>query len=65
MHTLEDKKMSVKVAWSSGHADIMGNLYADKLAKEATQEATNTEELPEELLCSMGDIKYVVKESVN
>ena len=58
---LEEKKITVEVSWSPGHADIKGNDYVDKLAKEAAQEAKDSEQLP--AVISLGDVKSAAKES--
>ena len=50
---LEEKKVTVDVSWSPGHADIKGSEYTDKLAKEAVQEAKDSEQLP--AVISLGD----------
>ena len=39
----------------------MGNEHADKLAKEAAQEAKDAEQLP--AVISLGDVKSAAKES--
>ena len=51
----------MEVSWSPGHADIKGNEYADKLAKEAAQEAKDSEQLS--AVISLGDVKSAAKES--
>ena len=58
---LEEKEVTVEVSWSPGHADIKGNDYADKLAKEAAQEAKDSEQLS--AVISLGDVKSAAKES--
>ena len=58
---LEEKEVTVEVSWSPGHADIKGNDYADKLAKEAAQEAKDSEQLSAVIL--LGDVKSAAKES--
>ena len=39
MRRLEEVNVMVELSWSPGHADIQGNEHADRLAKEAAQEA--------------------------
>ena len=43
---LEQINISVEISWTPGHANIKGNEYADKLAKEAAQEAKEKDNLP-------------------
>ena len=52
---LEQNNISVEISWTPGHANIKGNEYADKLAKEAAQEAKEKENLPP--VISLGDVK--------
>ena len=53
--------MNVEISWTPGHSDIKGNEYADKLAKEAAEEAKEKTDLPPVL--TMGDIKTAVRDS--
>ena len=51
----------MELSWSPGHTDIKGNEHAEKLAKEAAQEAKEAEQLP--AVISLGDVKSAAKES--
>ena len=46
--------VNVEISWTPGHSDIKGNEYADKLAKEAEEEAKEKTDIPPVL--TMGDI---------
>ena len=39
MAKLEKADVQLQIAWTPGHAEIIGNKHADRLAKEAAQEA--------------------------
>ena len=41
---MQQKEINVQISWFLGHADILGNEMADKLAKEAAQETTELED---------------------
>ena len=58
---LEESGVNVEISWTPGHSDIKGNEYADKLAKEAAEEAKEKTDLPPVL--TMGDIKTAVRDS--
>ena len=58
---LEQNNISVEISWTPGHANIKGNEYADKLAKEAAQEAKEKENLPP--VISLGDVKEAARKS--
>lgn len=58
---LENSNTIVEISWTPGHADIKGNEYADKLAKEAALEAKDKENLPP--VISFGDVKVAAKKS--
>ena len=38
---LKSQNVTVELNWTPGHAEIAGNEIADKLAKEAAEEAEN------------------------
>ena len=44
MRRLEEVNVKVELSWSPGHADIKGNEHADRLVKEAAQEAKEAEQ---------------------
>ena len=51
----------MEISWTPWHADIKGNDQADRLAKEAAQEAKEMSELPSAItLC---DVKMAAKTS--
>ena len=56
---LEQNNISVEISWTPGHANIKGNEYADKLAKEAAQEAKEKDNLPP--VISLGDVKEAAR----
>ena len=58
---LEQNNISVEISWTPGHANIKGNKYADKLAKEAAQEAMEKDKLPP--VISLGDVKEAARKS--
>ena len=58
---LEESGVNVEISWTPGHSDIKGNEYADKLAKEAAEEAKEKTDIPPVL--TMGDIKTAVRDS--
>ena len=58
---LEQINISVEISWTPGHANIKGNEYADKLAKEAAQEAKEKDNLPP--VISLGDVKEAARKS--
>ena len=45
MEILKSQNVTVKINWTPGHAEIAGNEIADKLAKEAAEEAENMPEV--------------------
>ncbi|MEW8544656.1 MAG: reverse transcriptase domain-containing protein [Candidatus Thiodiazotropha sp.] len=58
---LQQKGIDVQIAWSPGHADIMGNEIADRLAKEAAQDAEDM--VDDNRLITMVDIKTAARRS--
>ena len=58
---LKSQNVSIELNWTPGHADIAGNEIADKLAKEAAEEAENMPEMVTPLTSI--DIKKAVKDS--
>ena len=60
---LEQSGVKFEISWTPGHSDIhvKGNEYADKLAKEAAEEAKERKYLPP--VITMKDIKTAVRES--
>ena len=42
MDILKPQNMKIELNWTPSHAEITGNGIADKLAKEAAEEAENT-----------------------
>ena len=44
METLSQNEGTVEILWTSDHADIQGNEFVDKLAKEAAAEAAALQE---------------------
>ena len=58
---LEESGVKVEISWTPGHSDIKGNEYADKLAKEAADEAKERIDLPP--VITMGDVKTAARES--
>ena len=61
MIKLEKAGVQLEISWTPGHADIKGNEHADRLAKEAAQEAKEKENLPP--VISLGDVKEAAKKS--
>ena len=61
MIKLEKAGVQVEISWTPGHAEIKGNKHADRLAKEAAQEAKEKEDLPP--VISLGDVKEAAKKS--
>ena len=61
MDILKSQNVSIELNWTPGHADIAGNEIADKLAKEAAEEAENMPEMVTPLTSI--DIKKAVKDS--
>ena len=61
MIKLEKGGVQLEISWTPGHADIKGNEHADRLAKEAAQEAKEKEDLPP--VISLGDVKEAAKKS--
>lgn len=51
----------MQISWSPGHADILGNEIADRLAKEAAQEAKELED--DSRVTTMVDIKTAARAS--
>ena len=49
----------VEKSWTPGHANMKCNEYADKLAKEAAQEAKEKDNLPP--VISSGDVKEAAR----
>ena len=58
---LEQAGVKVEISWTPGHSDIKGNELADRLAKEAAEEAKEMKDLPP--VITMGDIKTAARES--
>ena len=61
MDILKSQNVKIELNWTPGHADIAGNEIADKLAKEAAEEAENMPEMVTPLTSI--DIKKAVKDS--
>ena len=57
----EKANIIIEISWTPGYANIKGNEHADRLAKEAAQEAKEKESLPPET--SLGDVKEAAKKS--
>jgi hypothetical protein len=62
MKHLDFKWIPVVISWSPGHAAIEGNETADRLAKEASNAATDM--TAEHSITSHGDIKGAARQSV-
>ena len=58
---LEQAGVKVEISWTPGHSDIKGNELADRLAKDAAEEAKEMKDLPP--VITMGDIKTAARES--
>ena len=58
---MEKANITIDISWTPGHANIKGNEHADRLAKEAAQEAKEKESLPP--VISFGDVKEAAKKS--
>ena len=63
MKRLEQAGVSVEISWTPGHAQINGNDMADKLSKEAVEEARQKEfeELP--AVTTLADVKMAARQS--
>ena len=60
--TLLKNGIQTTVAWTPGHADIAGNEQADKLAKEAAQEATTLNASSN--IITINDVKQAAQENI-
>ncbi|MEW8548209.1 MAG: reverse transcriptase domain-containing protein [Candidatus Thiodiazotropha sp.] len=61
LSNLLSQKIHVELKWTPGHANIQGNEVADRLAKEAAQEAEGMPDVTK--VITVGDIKKAVQES--
>ena len=61
MEILKSENVIVVINWTPGHAEIAGNEIADKLAKEAAEEAENMPEVDTPLTSI--DVKRAVRDS--
>ena len=61
MEILKSQNVTVEINWTPGHAEIAGNEIADKLAKEAAEEAENMPEVDTPLTSI--DVKRAVRDS--
>ena len=61
MEILKSQNVTVDLNWTPGHAEIAGNEIADKLAKEAAEEAENMPEVDTPLTSI--DVKRAVRDS--
>ena len=61
MEILKSRNVTVEINWTPGHAEIAGNEIADKLAKEAAEEAENMPEVDTPLTSI--DVKRAVRDS--
>jgi len=59
IHDFENRGTTVKLDWSPGHASIHGNELADKLAKEAAQEAKGLDD--SSIIITQNDIKAAAR----
>ena len=55
--------MEVEISWTPGHPDIKGNDQADKMAKEAAEEAKEKSESELPAAVTLCDVKAAAKES--
>ena len=53
----------MEISWTPGHADIKGNDQADRLAKEAAQEAKEMSESELPSAITLCDVKMAAKTS--
>ena len=60
---LRESGMDVEISWTPGHADIKGNDQADKMAKEAAEEAKEKSESELPAAVTLCDVKAAAKES--
>ena len=60
---LRESGMEVEISWTPGHADIKGNDQADKMAKEAAEEAKEKSEAELPAAVTLCDVKAAAKES--
>ena len=61
MEILKSQNVTVELNWKPGHAEIAGNEIADKLAKEAAEEAENMPEVDTPLTSI--DVRRAVRDS--
>ena len=60
---LRESGMEVEISWTPGHAYIKGNDQADKMAKEAAEEAKEKSESDLPAAVTLCDVKAAAKES--
>ena len=60
---LKEAGVEVEISWTPGHADIKGNDQADRLAKEAAQEAKEMSESELPSAITLCDVKMAAKTS--
>ena len=60
---MREAGIEVDISWTPGHADIKGNEQADKMAKEAAEEAKEKSESELPPATTLSDVKTAAKES--
>ena len=59
MKNIKESGVDLEISWTPGHADIRGNELADKLAKEAAEEAKEMDD--SSVVVTMEDVKSATK----
>jgi len=60
---LEQAGVSMEISWTPGHAQINGNEMADRLAKEAAEEARQKDSVELPVVTTLGDVKTAARQS--